>query len=195
MENYFKKLSAINVKGMAEKKGRFNYLSWANAWALLKESYPEANRKVYESEHTGLNYFTDGKTASVKVGIIVNNIEHIDYLPVMDYRNSSIPIEKVTSMDVNTAIQRSTAKAIAMHGLGISIFKGEDLVDIAKPPIVAPVKPKVKLVVDSDNWLKVLEYISNPNIKALGLPKIVKQLQDKYELSSNVKKELSKSIV
>jgi hypothetical protein len=71
MENYFKKLSAINVKGMAEKKGRFNYLSWANAWALIKENHPEANRKVYESEHTGLNYFTDGKTASVKVGITV----------------------------------------------------------------------------------------------------------------------------
>ena len=127
MENYFKKLSAINVKQMAEKKGKFNYLSWANAWALLKENHPDANRTVYESEHTGLNYFTDGKTASVKVGITVwqdpEDIEHIDYLPIMDYRNNSIPLEKITSMDVNTAIQRSTAKAIAMHGLGISIFK------------------------------------------------------------------------
>ena len=52
MENYFKKLSAINVKGMAEKKGNFNYLSWANAWSLIKESYPDAQRKVYESEKT-----------------------------------------------------------------------------------------------------------------------------------------------
>ena len=67
MENYFKKLSAINVKGMAEKKGNFNYLSWANAWALIKENYPNAQRKVYESEQTELPYFTDGKTASVKV--------------------------------------------------------------------------------------------------------------------------------
>ena len=41
MENYFKKLSAINVKGMAEKKGNFNYLSWANAWDLIKKQYPK----------------------------------------------------------------------------------------------------------------------------------------------------------
>jgi len=50
MENYFKKLSAINVKGMAEKKGNFNYLSWANAWALIKEQYPQLKRKVYKSK-------------------------------------------------------------------------------------------------------------------------------------------------
>jgi hypothetical protein len=192
MENYFKKLSAINVKGMAEKKGRFNYLSWANAWALIKENHPEANRRVYESEHTGLNYFTDGKTASVKVGITVNNIEHIDYLPVMDYRNSSIPIEKVTSMDVNTAIQRSTAKAIAMHGLGISIFKGEDLVDIATPP-PAPSKP-VHVVLDlGDNDMKkTLDWIALN--KSMGLPKIVKTLEQKYKITAKVKKEIANII-
>ena len=214
MENYFKKLSAINVKQMAEKKGKFNYLSWANAWSLLKENHPDANRTVYESEHTGLNYFTDGKTASVKVGITVNNIEHIDYLPVMDYRNNSIPIEKVTSMDVNTAIQRSTAKAIAMHGLGISIFKGEDLVNIAKPPAnnlptpsyetevsrlkkkwndKAPAKPvHITLDIGDLHWDKVLNYVAAN--KKLGLPKIVAQLETKYKLKAVVKKELSKHL-
>jgi hypothetical protein len=197
MENYFKKLSAINVKQMAEKKGKFNYLSWANAWSLLKENHPEANRTVYESEHTGLNYFTDGKTASVKVGITVwqdpEDIEHIDYLPIMDYRNNSIPLEKITSMDVNTAIQRSTAKAIAMHGLGISIFKGEDLVDIAKPPAPAPAKPvHITLDIGDLHWDKVLNYVAAN--KKLGLPKIVAQLETKYKLKAVVKKELSKHL-
>jgi hypothetical protein len=190
-------LSAINVKQMAEKKGKFNYLSWANAWALLKENHPDANRTVYESEHTGLNYFTDGKTASVKVGITVwqdpEDIEHIDYLPIMDYRNNSIPLEKITSMDVNTAIQRSTAKAIAMHGLGISIFKGEDLVDIAKPPAPAPAKPvHITLDIGDLHWDKVLNYVAAN--KKLGLPKIVAQLETKYKLKAVVKKELSKHL-
>ena len=196
MENYFKKLSAINVKGMAEKKGNFNYLSWANAWSLIKESYPDAQRKVYESEQTELPYFTDGKTASVKVGITVNGIEHIDYLPVMDYRNNSIPIAKITSMDVNTAIQRSTAKAIAMHGLGIAIFKGEDLVNIASPKANVPKEPKKEvtytLKVGGDNWEKVLNYISKK--RGDGLEKIIQTLSTKYKITAEVKKEIAKKI-
>ena len=91
---------------------------------MLKKAYPNAQRKVYESDHTGLNFFTDGKTCYVKVGIVVNDIEHIDYLPVMDFRNKSITVDKVTSTDVNKAIQRATAKAIAMHGLGLSLWTG-----------------------------------------------------------------------
>lgn len=196
MENYFKKLSAINVKGMAEKKGNFNYLSWANAWSLIKESYPDAQRKVYESEQTELPYFTDGKTASVKVGIMVNGIEHIDYLPVMDYRNNSIPISKITSMDVNTAIQRSTAKAIAMHGLGIAIFKGEDLVNIASPKANIPKEAKKEITytlkVGGDNWDKVLNYISKK--RGDGLEKIIQTLSTKYKITAEVKKEIAKKI-
>jgi|TARA_R110000751_G_scaffold163889_1_gene270033 hypothetical protein len=196
MENYFKKLSAINVKGMAEKKGNFNYLSWANAWALIKENYPNAQRKVYESEQTELPYFTDGKTASVKVGITVNQIEHIDYLPVMDYRNNSIPIAKITSMDVNTAIQRSTAKAIAMHGLGIAIFKGEDLVNIATPKANTPAEPKKEVIytltVGDDNWDKVLNYISKK--RGDGLEKIVQTLSSKYKISATTKKEIANHV-
>ena len=121
-KNVFKELSAVSVKDKIEKKGKFSYLSWATAWSMIKTEHPTAQRKVYESEHTGLNFFSDGKTAYVKVGITINEMEHVDYLPVMDYRNNSIVIEKITSMDVNTAIQRSTAKAIAMHGLGLSLL-------------------------------------------------------------------------
>ena len=191
--NYFKKLSAINVKGMAEKKGNFNYLSWANAWALVKEAHPTAQRVVYESQQTELPYFTDGKTASVKVGVIINKIEHIDYLPIMDFRNKSIPVDKLTSMDVNTAIQRSTAKAIAMHGLGIAIYKGEDLVNIATPTEPVPkVTKKFILDVGDENWDKVLRWI-NQN-KKLGLEEVVKRLGTKYNITTLVKKELAKNV-
>ena len=106
--NHYKVLSETSVKDKVEKKGNLQYLSWSHAWHILKTHYPNAQRKVYESEHTGLNYFTDGVTAYVKVGIIVEGLEHIDYLPIMDNRNSSVRIEKVTSRDVNDAIMRST---------------------------------------------------------------------------------------
>ena len=192
-QNYFKKLSDINVKGLAEKKGNFNYLSWANAWALVKEAHPTTQRVVYESQQTELPYFTDGKTASVKVGVSVNGIEHIDYLPIMDFRNKSISIDKLTSMDVNTAIQRSTAKAIAMHGLGIAIYKGEDLVNIATPTEEVPkVTKKFVLKVGDENWDKVLRWIAAN--KKLGLEEIVKRLGTKYNITSVVKKELTKNV-
>ena len=58
----YKKLNSIVVKDKVEKKGGMDYLSWANAWDMLKQEYPDAQRVVYESPHTGLNYFTDGKT-------------------------------------------------------------------------------------------------------------------------------------
>ena len=91
----FKALASINVKDKIEKKGRFDYLSWAYAWAIIKDKYPDANRKVYESDHTGLNYFTDGNTAYVKVGVTVGGVEHIDYLPIMNHQNRSIKVENV----------------------------------------------------------------------------------------------------
>ena len=72
-------------------------------------------------------YHTDGRTCWVKTGVTINGIEHIEYLPVMDYQNKSIPLEEVKSFNVNTAIQRSLTKACARHGLGLYIYAGEDL--------------------------------------------------------------------
>jgi len=197
-KNIFKELASISVKDKTEKKGKFSYLSWASAWSMLKLEHPTAQRVVYESEHTGLNFFTDGTTAYCKVGIIIEEIEHIDYLPVMDYRNNSIALAKVTSMDVNTTIQRSTAKAIAMHGLGLSLWIGEDTMQtitqsapVSKTPV--PSKPThIELNLNDENWVKVLKYVSDN--KDLGLPKIVKNLEVKYKIKPLVKKEISKHI-
>ena len=131
-KSVFETLSVVDVTPYIEKKGGMDYLSWAVAWGILKKTYPNATRKIYEHDHTGLNFFTDGQTAYVKVGITVEGEEHIDMLPVMDYRNKSISVDKMSSFDVNKTIQRATAKAIAMHGLGISLWwkNAEDLSDI-----------------------------------------------------------------
>ena len=124
--NYFQKLFKINVNDKVEKKNGLTYLSWAYAWAEVKKLFPDANYTIYETLE-GINYFTDGRTAWVKTGVKVNGIEHIEYLPIMDYKNKSIPLEQITSFDVNKTIQRSLTKAVARHGLGLYIYAGEDL--------------------------------------------------------------------
>ena len=127
-KNYFEVLNSINVNDKIEKKNGLSYLSWAYAWGELKKRFPDSTYKVYETDK-GMNYFTDGFTCWVKTGVTVNGIEHIEYLPVMDYKNKSIPMASVTSFDVNKTIQRSLTKAVARHGLGLYIYAGEDLPD------------------------------------------------------------------
>lgn len=133
MDNYFKFLNDINVTGKTEKKNGLTYLSWAYSWAELKKQYPLSYYTIYEDTR-GLNYFTDGRTCYVKTGVTVvdgeMSLEHIEYLPVMDYKNKSIPADQVTSFDVNKAIQRSLTKAVARHGLGLYIYAGEDLPEV-----------------------------------------------------------------
>ena len=126
MDNYFQTLFNVNVNDKVEKKNGLSYVSWAFAWAEVKKRYPDSTYTVYPNKD-GWIYHTDGKTCWVATGVTVNGVEHIEYLPVMDFRNASIPAEKVTSFDVNKAIQRSLTKAVARHGLGLYVYAGEDL--------------------------------------------------------------------
>ena len=126
MKSIFETLNVKNVNEHVEKKNGLSYLSWAWAWAEVKKEYPSANYTVYENEQ-GWNYFTDGRTCWVKTGVTIEGLEHIEYLPVMDFRNKSIPLDQVTSFDVNKTIQRSLTKAVARHGLGLYIYAGEDV--------------------------------------------------------------------
>jgi hypothetical protein len=131
--NYFKELDSINVNDFTEQKNGLTYLSWAYAWRELKKMFQKSFYTIYENEK-GWNYHTDGRTAWVKTGVTVvlnsvdeTKIEHIEYLPIMDYKNRSIALDKVTSFEVNKTIQRSLTKAVARHGLGIYVYAGEDL--------------------------------------------------------------------
>ena len=126
MGNYFEELNAVNVNDKTEQKNGLTYLAWAYAWGEVKKRYPEASYVIYENAQ-GWNYHTDGRTCWVKTGVSIEGIEHIEDLPVMNNRNQSIPLESVTSCDVNKAIQRSLTKACARHGLGLYIYAGEDL--------------------------------------------------------------------
>ena len=162
-KNLFDTLNSINVNEKTEKKNGLTYLSWAWAWGELKKADPSANYKVYENEN-GWNYFTDGKTCWVKVGVsaAINEkeiLEHIEYLPIMDTRNRSIPLENVTSFDVNKAIQRALTKAIARHGLGLYIYAGEDLPESAeKEPLNEELLAKAEtLAIDLDKLATYLK--------------------------------------
>ena len=125
-KSVFEVLNAVNCNEHTEKKNGLTYLAWAWAWGIVKKYYPDATYNIYENKD-GLLYHTDGRTAWVKTGVTIEGQEYIEYLPVMDFNNKSIPVERVTSFDVNKAVQRSLTKACARHGLGLYIYAGEDL--------------------------------------------------------------------
>lgn len=126
----FRVLNKINVNEHTEKKGNLTYLSWAWAWQMLMELYPESYTELRRSP-TGLPYWTDGKTCWVEVSVTIvwdgGKRTREEVFPIMDNRNNSVPVDKVTSFNVNTALQRAWTKCIARHGLGFYIYAGEDL--------------------------------------------------------------------
>jgi hypothetical protein len=160
--NYFEKLNNINVNDKTEDRSGLTYLAWAWAWGELKKQYPLSYYTIYENAE-GLFYHTDGKTCWVKTGVTVVDgewkLEHIEYLPVMDYRNKSIPVDNITSFDVNKAIQRSLTKAVARHGLGLYIYAGEDLPEVERAeeaPKKVPKKVPANIVKQRNDELKAL---------------------------------------
>tara|TARA_R110000822_G_scaffold1869_1_gene8667 strand:+ start:2398 stop:3003 length:606 start_codon:yes stop_codon:yes gene_type:complete len=195
-DSIYKTLSTINVRAKVEKKGGLDYLSWANAWHLLKQNYPDAQRIIYEHDHTGFNYFTDGKSAWVKVGIVVNDLEHIDMLPIMDFRNKAIAIDSLTSTDVNKTIQRATTKAIAMHGLGLSLWTGEDVPEEETPPTPKNTTPKKKVVtledIPEDKMFDMLNYVAEN--KSLGLKQLVANIEQKYNVNKKQEKQIADTL-
>jgi hypothetical protein len=178
MDNYFKMLNDINVNGKTEKKNGLTYLSWAWAWGEVKKLFPDATYTIYENAH-GMCYHTDGRTCWVKTGVTVNGIEHIEYLPVMDYRNQSILAEKVTSFDVNKAIQRSLTKAVARHGLGLYIYAGEDLPEAEEAhKYEAPKANYRKMLIDRlhELGIDVNEYAQKHGLDSKTSPDVFKDL-------------------
>lgn len=153
-KSVFETLNTINVSGKTEKKNGLTYLSWAYAWAEVKKLYPTAQYHVYErdtQQYGPVNYFTDGKTCWVKVGVTIEGMEHVEMLPVMNFKNQSIQLDKVTSCDVNKAIQRAITKAIGRQGLGLYVYAGEDLPESESQsqPVVKPVEKPVQKLAQS----------------------------------------------
>lgn len=163
--NYFEELYTVNCNDKTEKKNGLTYLAWAFAWAEIKKRHPDAFYTIYENSN-GWFYHTDGKTCWVKTGVTIKGLEHVEYLPVMDFRNQSIPAEKVTSFDVNKAIQRSLTKACARHGLGLYVYAGEDLPEQPFEGMTETQKKRLEEL--GANWDKLLPYLNVSSIEEIS---------------------------
>jgi len=112
-------LSSINVNDHTESKGNLTYLSWAWAWAVTKQHYPDACYTFHDNE-----VHSDG-TMTVHCDVIIDELAHEMWLPVMDHRNNAVA--NPNAFQINTAKMRCLTKGLSMHGLGAYIYAGEDL--------------------------------------------------------------------
>ena len=173
-ENYFSDLNQIDVSSRVEKKGGFTYLSWAYAVGELKKRHPKATWEVIRSNglpflQTELGYF-------VEVSVTVEGVTHSQIHPVLDNRNK--PITKPNAFEINTSLQRALVKAIALHGLGLYIYAGEDLPE--KEPTIK-VTPDV---VDDDKVFKASVWFKEM-IDADNIEKNWEIVQAAYKKLSN----------
>ena len=193
-ENYFKQLYDIDVSSKTKSKSGLNYLSWAAAWSEVKKAFPDATFKIYEhlikivevadgrevTREVERPWFDDGNTGWVKTGVTICGIEHIEELPIMDFKNKSIPAANITSQDANKAIQRSLTKACARHGLGLYIYEGEDLPEETKEvsnlqaEIMELIKKKSAL--SDDAKAKVAKTCKEADADANGDPRLIEDV-------------------
>ncbi len=155
----FNQLYSLNVNEKTESKNGLSYLSWSNAWLEFKKVYPTAMYNVIKNPTTGLPYFEDSNMGiMVFTEVEADGLKYQMWLPVMDSSNramKSIPytyqvwnkttkqyenrkVEAATAMDVNRSIMRALTKNLAMFGLGLYLYAGEDmpetLEESADPP-------------------------------------------------------------
>ena len=199
----FEKLSAINVNEHVEKKKDLSYLSWAWAWSEVKRACPDARYKMGETEYDEALGFMCHTTVTIEDETLEM------WLPVMDGANKSMKktsytystrfgektVEAATTFDINKTMMRCLVKNLAMFGLGLYIFAGEDLPeDISEPVVAKPIEPPslTELKKGTEDWEKVVKYVTAN--KELGLEKIGGQLVRKYKISPSLKKEISNLI-
>lgn len=124
MSDIFKKLTALNVNDKTEKKGQFTYLSWSWAWSVFVENYPDATYEIVKNSDN-LPYFQSDAGGMVYTRVTAGGITHEMWLPIMDFKNQAK--KQFDMMDVNKTVMRCLVKNLAMFGLGLYIYAGEDL--------------------------------------------------------------------
>ena len=201
-ENVFNKLYAINVNEHIEKKNNLSYLSWTYAWAEAKKRFPTLTYKIHLFGENQLPYVYDENTGyMVFTEITIDGLTHSMWLPVMDGANKAmknkpytydtrykkgIVVEPATMFDINKTIMRCLVKNLAMFGLGLYIYAGEDL-----PQVQEEIKEEKKSTVDNKTVNLLISEIEKYNgqaekIKQGILTKYkVKKLSELTELQAN----------
>ena len=217
----FNALSNLDLKDKCEKREQLTYLSWANAWSEFKSAYPSATYRILKNEN-GLPYFSDPDLGiMVFTEVTVDDVTHQMWLPVMDSKNKAMKftpytyqvwdnykkayvektVQACSMFDINKTLMRCLVKNLAMFGLGLYIFQGDDLPEKSaddtassapqqmQRPVQQPVDPLagIKNAINSANDVTTLmsfyldhqgEIDANPQIKAL-LTQRKQQLQNK----------------
>lgn len=201
----FERLSAINVNEHVEKKSNLSYLSWAWAWSEVKRACPDARYDIQATEYDEALGFMCHTTVTIEGETLEM------WLPVMDGANKSMlktpytyktkygekSVEAATTFDINKTIMRCLVKNLAMFGLGLYIFAGEDLPEdtssaVAPAPVAKKETTLIELVKDSADWNNVVKYVTAN--KEQGLAKIGQQLNRKYNISAELKNEIANLI-
>jgi hypothetical protein len=228
----FELLSAINVNDKVEKKSNLTYLSWAWAWSEVKKVCPDATYDVISDPNTNKPYFFDENLGYMVMTEVTINGETLGmWLPVMDGANKAMmdkpytykgnawingkkvevekTVEAATMFDINKTLMRCLTKNLAMFGMGLYIYAGEDLPETDSTPatpVQAPTKAEVQqptaapaaepelidLKKGTENWDKVVAYVTAN--KELGIDAIGKQLVRKYKMTPALKKEIANLI-
>lgn len=197
-KDFFEKLSAINVNDYTEEREGLTYLTWSWAWAKLKEVYPEATYEIKKQDN-GLPYVFDEKTGyMVFTEVTIEGITHEMWLPVMDSKNKAMKdkpyeyttkygkksVEAATMFDINKTIMRCLVKNLAMFGLGLYIYSGEDLPEEEKKnPKATPYQVELlNKIYQGDNMKKLLEENGIEKVEDMPLDKaseIIKKINEK----------------
>lgn len=203
-------LSKINVNDKVEKRDNLTYLSWAWAWGIVKENFPDANYKIIKDEF-GRPYHIDPKLGiMVETEVTIQGETLPMWLPVMDTKNKAMKTEPydyttrygsksvaaASMFDVNKTLMRCLVKNLAMFGLGHYIYAGEDIPqgleptpteDIKTKSVTRKTKPQLK--VGDEYWIKVSEYLKSN--KDTGAELLLAQIRTKYSIPKDTLQEIN----
>lgn len=193
--NYFQELYDVDVRKKTKKKpgkDSLSYLSWASAWSEVKKKYPNAQFEIVKFGENSLPYTFDKETGYlVYTKVTINEITHEMCLPVMDGSNKAMnsepytyttkygdkTVEKATMFDINKTIMRCLTKNLAMHGLGLYLYEGEDLPEETKA--VSKLQQecfelvKSKAALSENAKTKVAELCKKTDENANGDPRLI----------------------
>jgi hypothetical protein len=212
----FEKLSAINVNDKTKKKSNLTYLSWTWAWSEFKKACPDATYEMGETTYDEVLGFmchssvtVEGETLSMWLPVLdpsMKSMKKEAYSYSTKYGDKRV--ETATTFEINKTMMRCLVKNIAMFGLGIYIYAGEDLPESETEQTVSKVNDKAKAVavaktekkepkhitldIGDGNWVTVLNYIARN--KSKGLEAIVNTLSTKYAISTTVKKSIKEAV-
>jgi len=194
-ENYFSKLAQIDCTEHVEKKGRFNYLSWAWAVKKLREVDPTATWEVKRFD--GVPYLKTDCGYFVEVEVTVQGIPLSQIHPILNNQNK--PIAEPNSFDINTSIQRCLVKAIALHGLGLYIYAGEDLPEVQEEMITSQQVGAIKLNIKKLATLRKVDedtikgYLSIKEVAELTLKQAEEVLKKSTKWVKQAEKEIAEA--